>query len=131
MLGIIFVSFKVLVMFNDLIKDAEDVINGLRQLRNATDDAESLEVIQKIGEIMTGMKIEMKEKQEKLDESFTIIVSPKDVLEELHYAGYKKATIDDAKDFIAERQDNSEAIWDNWNNYIEIFCEDKGIECEE
>ena len=48
-------------MFNDFIKDAEDVINGLRQLRNATDDAESLEVIQKIGEIMTGMKIEMKE----------------------------------------------------------------------
>ena len=118
-------------MFNDFIKDAEDAINGLRQLRNATDDAESLEVIQKIGEIMTGMKIEMKEKQEKLDESFTIIVSPKDVLEELHYKGYNKATIEDAKDFIAERQDNSEAIWDNWNVYMELFCEDKGIECEE
>lgn len=131
MLGIVFVSFKVLVMFNDLIKDAEDVINGLRQLRNATDDAESLEVIQKIGVIIKGMKNEMKKKQEKLDESFAIIVSPKDVLEELHDKGYNKATIDDAKDFIAERQDNSEAIWDNWNNYIEIFCEDKGIECED
>ena len=118
-------------MFNDLIKDAEDVINGLRQLRNATDDAESLEVIQKIGEIMTGMKIEMKEKQKKLDESFAIIVSPKDVLDDLHDKGYNKATIDDAKDFIAERQDNSGAIWDNWNKYIELFCEDKGIECED
>ena len=118
-------------MFNDLIKDAEDVINGLRQLRNATDDAESLEVIQKIGVIIKEMKIKMKKRQKKLDESFTIIVSPKDVLEELHDKGYNKATIDDAKDFIAERQDNSEAIWDNWNNYIEIFCEDKGIECEE
>ena len=118
-------------MFNDFIKDAEDVINGLRQLRNATDDAESLDVIQKIGEVIKEMKIKMKKKQEKLDESFTIIVSPKDVLEELHYAGYKKATIEDAKDFIAERQDNSEAIWDNWNVYMELFCEDKGIECEE
>ena len=131
MLGIIFVSFKVLVMFNDLIKDAEDVINGLRQLRNATDDAESLEVIQKIGEVIKEMKIKMKKKQEKLDESFAIIVTPEKVLEELHDKGYNKATIDDAKDFIAERQDNSEAIWDNWNNYIEIFCEDKGIECED
>lgn len=118
-------------MFNDFIKDAEDVINGLRQLRNATDDAESLEIIQKIGVIMKEMKSKMKEKQKKLDESFAIIVSPKDVLEELHYAGYKKATIDDAKDFIAERQDNCEAIWDNWNNYMELFCEDKGIECED
>ncbi len=131
MLGIIFVSFKVLVMFNDLIKDAEDVINGLRQLRNATDDAENLEVIQKIGEVIKEMKIKMKKKQEKLDESFAIIVTPEKVLEELHDKGYNKATIDDAKDFIAERQDNSEAIWDNWNNYIEIFCEDKGIECED
>ena len=118
-------------MFNDLIKDAEDAINGLRQLRNATDDAESLEVIQKIGEVIKEMKIKMKKKQEKLDESFAIIVSPKDVLDDLHDKGYNKATIDDAKDFIAERQDNSEAIWDNWNNYIEIFCEDKGIECED
>ena len=131
MLGIVFVSFKVLVMFNDLIKDAEDVINGLRQLRNATDDAENLEVIQKIGEVIKEMKIKMKKKQEKLDESFAIIVTPEKVLEELHDKGYNKATIDDAKDFIAERQDNSEAIWDNWNNYIEIFCEDKGIECED
>ena len=131
MLGIVFVSFKVLVMFNDFIKDAEDAINGLRQLRNATDDAESLEVIQKIGVIIKGMKSKMKKKQEKLDESFTIIVSPKDVLEELHNKGYNKATIDVAKDFIAERQDNSEAIWDNWNVYMELFCEDKGIECED
>ena len=57
-------------MFNDLIKDAEDVINGLRQLRNATDDAESLEVIQKIGEVIKEMKIKMKKRQEELDESF-------------------------------------------------------------
>ena len=70
LLGIVFVSFKVLVMFNDLIKDAEDVINGLRQLRNATDDAENLEVIQKIGEVIKEMKIKMKKRQEELDESF-------------------------------------------------------------
>ena len=57
-------------MFNDLIKDAEDAINGLRQLRNATDDAESLEVIQKIGEVIKEMKIKMKKRQEELDESF-------------------------------------------------------------
>ena len=118
-------------MFDDFIKDTDDVLNGLMQLKNTTDDAESLEVIQKIGQVMKEMKSKMKKRQEKLDESFTIIVSPKDVLEELHYKGYNKATIDDAKDFIAERQDNSEAIWDNWNNYIEIFCEDKGIECED
>lgn len=118
-------------MFNDLIKDAEDVINGLRQLRNATDDAESLEVIQKIGEVMVKMKSKMKKREEELNESFTITATPKKVLEELHYDGYKKATIDDAKDFIKRMNKNMNAFFDVWDNFMALFCKDKGIKCED
>ena len=116
-------------MFNDLIKDAEDVINGLRQLRNATDDAESLEVIQKIGEIMTGMKIEMKEKQEKLNKHpVNIFNSPINISIIMHRKGFIDATMNDAIDFIQHISDDDTPLMRALEEEINIFCSRRGIE---
>ena len=116
-------------MFNDFIKDAEDVINGLRQLRNATDDAESLEVIQKIGEIMTGMKIEMKEKQEKLNKHpVNIFNSPINISIIMHRKGFIDATMNDAIDFIQHISDDDTPLMRALEEEINIFCSRRGIE---
>ena len=116
-------------MFNDLIKDAEDVINGLRQLRNATDDAESLEVIQKIGEVIKEMKIKMKKKQEKLNKHpVNIFNSPINISIIMHRKGFIDATMNDAIDFIQHISDDDTPLMRALEEEINIFCSRRGIE---
>ena len=116
-------------MFNDLIKDAEDAINGLRQLRNATDDAENLEVIQKIGVIITGMKNEMKEKQEELNKHpVNIFNSPINISIIMHRKGFINATMNDAIDFIQHISDDDTPLMRALEEEINIFCSRRGIE---
>jgi hypothetical protein len=115
-------------MFNEFIKDAEDAINGLRQLRNATDDAESLEVLQKTKEVIEKMKTKMEKREEELCEHHVMIIDDVfDIWTLMHREGFYNAAVSDAIDFMQQISNDDIPFLRTLCDEINIFCLRRGI----